>query len=984
MINSKDILNSEKYIFRDTPFKLLMQKRIIKVLLVCSNYDIFMLEEDGQIEELLFKEYASLNLKYPPYFIHCDTQQKAIELLGKSSFDMVITMFNTKSIDVFSLAENIKSLFPDVPITALATFSKDATIRYEQLGTTNIDYIFSWMGNVQLLLAIIKLTEDKLNIDQDVERVGVQVILLVEDSVRFYSSYISLIYNTMYSQTKAFRNEGLNNHKRNLLMRGRPKVLLARNFEEAERYIATYKNNLLGIITDMTFPKGGELCHDAGIAIATITKKHAPETPIVLQSMNENNREKANAIGIQFISKNAIDLPLKIKQYFSESLAFGDFEFRTHTGGEVIARASNLKEFQERIATISEHSLTYHSRRNNFSRWLKARAQFQLAEILAPISPEDFPSIESFRKFVTNVLSLYRLQMNRDGISHFNPNTYDQYIHFSRAGTGSMGGKARGLAFADSLIHKYGLSDRYENTLVTTPRSLVFCSSFFDAFMQKNALYHIAFHGTDNQITDAFSTAQLPDEMLSVIKKFVAFSKRPLAVRSSSVLEDSHFCSFAGIYHTQMIYNDGTEPSKTANATAQAIKSVYASVYLQSSKMFFKATSNILDEEKMSAVLQEVCGTFNGQYYYPHISGTASSHNYYPIGSEQVSDGVCNIAIGLGSSIANGAPSVRFSPSFPQKAFHLASIEASMKSNQKKIDAISREKDSAFLSSGTESVRLRSVLNDRLVKQLCSIYDIENNVLRDSAFSEGINVTTFSSVLQHDFFPLAQIVSDILTISEKNLNAPVEIEFAVQLSADKKIPAQFQLLQLRPMPSSFPSSRTTITEELIAKSIIHSKNVMGNGSKTGIKSIIYISEHAFGLLPPEVICNLLRKKNAEYLERKRTFMLVGPGRWGSSDGTLGIPVIWADICGTSAIVEYQLKQKHADKSNGSHFFHNMVNFGVHYFMVNDCDKNIILEASTDVSEPIDGVFEINGNFELISNGEDSEGILIASDLAKQQ
>lgn len=908
----------------------------MKVLLICSNYDAFILEEDGRIEEHLFNEYAALNLRYPPFFIQTNSVIHAHEILNNGGIDLVITMLSTNHENVFTLAKEIKAVHPRVPIVALTHFTRENFQFYMRKDTSDIDYIFSWLGNSDLLLAIIKLIEDKMNVEQDVRIAGIQTILLVEDSVRFYSGYLPHIYNIMYRHSKAFKLEGLNNHQQNTLMRGRPKVLLATNYEQAVAYYEKFKDNLLGVITDVSFTRNGKKNGKAGLEFTEVIRKENKNIPILVQSYSNGVRDKAEALGADFLDKKQKDLPFQIREYLFKRFAFGDFIFRTPDKPEGIDSASNLKEFQYKILSVPDECLIYHLNRESFARWLKARALFSIAKILAPLRSSDFNSANDIRNFIFTIISNYRKNINLGVIAKFSEESYDEYSHFSRIGDGSLGGKARGLSFADMLIQRHGLNDKYENIRIEVPKTVVICSDKFDAFMRENELTQFAMEQTDDfEIMTAFQNAQLDEAVSKSVRIFLKRVHHPIAVRSSSVLEDSHYRSFAGVYNTYMIAPAPHE--EFVEKVLRAIKSVYASVYFSSSKKYFEATSNVIDEEKMSVILQEINGMAHDNYFYPTISGVARSKNHYPIPPENFNEPVANLAVGFGGLIVEGGRNLRFSPVHPNHNLQLSSPQMAMKSTQNQILVLDLN-DSEFIKPGStisnlKQISLRAAKKHTSLMQTCSHYDMENNILRDGYGREGMPVITFNSILKHKKLPLCHVINDILKIAEEEIESPVEIEFSLNMGNERNVTHLFNLLQIRPFSQLKKNESVAISDTERLNSFIYSNNIMGNGLLKGVYDLLFVKPKHYTSKENERIAELIGEINQEQMQLNRKYILLGPGRWGSSDHNLGIPVEWSSISNAQLIIEMGVKEFTVDPSNGTHFFHNLINMGVGYFTI---------------------------------------------------
>lgn len=932
-------LNARKFYFSDTSFNVLMKNRIYHVLLIASAYDTFILEDDGRIDEQIFNEYVSLNLRYPPQFIQAASQEQALEILENQNIDLIITMLSAEERDTFDLASNIKANYKDIPIVVLTPFSREVSIKVDKEDLSNIDYIFSWLGNADILLAIIKLIEDKMNVEHDVEHVGVQTIILVEDSIRFYSSYLPNIYKIIFKQSKTFMTEGLNEHQKMLRMRGRPKILLATNYEEAVELYQKYKRNLLGIISDISYRREGVRDKNAGIKLCEMVKKDDRFMPFLLQSSDANQAGLAKKLKVGFINKNSKTLSIQLRNFIREYFAFGDFVFVDPKTNIEIARAADLKALQEIIFSIPDECFEYHIQRNHLSKWMRARALFPLAEMMVDLRQEDFKNIDEIKRFIFDAIGSFRLNKARGVIAEFYRERFDEYLTFTRIGEGSIGGKARGLAFLDSLIKRNQLFDRYKNTIITIPRTVVLGTDIFDDFMEENDLHNIALSElSDEEILKAFIEARLPFRIHEDLYTFISYIKSPIAIRSSSLLEDSHYQPFAGIYSTYMIPNVENDDRKMITMLSQAIKSVYASAFFKDSKAYMTATSNIIDEEKMGIVMQEVCGKKYNDSFYPTISGVARSINFYPIEPEQAEDGIANIALGLGKYIVDGGQTLRFSPKYPKKVLQTSSPEMTLQQTQKTYFALDLNADN-FTPSIDDSVNLKKLRivqaeKDGAIKHIASTYDFQNNIIRDGANYDGKKIITFSNILKYETFPLAEILKDVLEIGQNEMGKPIEIEFAVELNRAKSEPVLFNLLQIRPIVDN----NQTIEEDLSlvdqTKSIIFANSALGNGIIDDIYDFVYVKPESFDSAHNQDIAESVGRINEKFLESKTQYVLVGPGRWGSSDPWLGIPVKWPQISGARVIVESGLKDYRIDPSQGTHFFQNLTSFRVGYFTIN--------------------------------------------------
>lgn len=918
-----------------------MQKRVIHVLLICSDYDFFILEEDGRINEQLFNEYASLNIRYPPQLIHASSETEAFTLLHKENIDLVMTMLSVG--DPFELSKKIKVKYPKKPLVVLTPFSREVSQKLAKEDMSAIDYVFCWLGNADLLLAIIKLIEDKMNEDFDIQKIGVQAILLVEDSIRFYSSYLPILYKHILKQSREFMTEGLNEHQKMLRMRGRPKIILATSYEEAIEYYEKYKNNLLGIISDISFPKNGERDPIAGKKLCEKVHAEDPNLTFLIQSSDSQTKEIAEALHVSYINKYSKTLSLELRNFINEYLAFGDFVFRNPVTHAEVNRASDLQTLQNKIFDIPDDSLNYHIQRDHFSKWLNARAFFPLAEIFKFVKPEDFNSLDEVRHFLYNNIASFRMYKGRGVISQFRKENFDEYILFSRIGQGSLGGKARGLAFIDSLIKRNHLYDKYDDVIVSIPKTVVFTTDIFDEFMESNNLYQKALSDiNDEEVLRYFIAANLPERILEDLATLISVIKKPLAIRSSSLLEDSYYQPFAGIYSTYMIPKHSNENIMLVQV-GMAIKAVYASVFYRASKAYMTATSNVIDEEKMAIVLQEVCGEAYGSRFYPVVSGVARSYNFYPIDPEKSEDGVVNLAFGLGKYIVDGGTNLRFSPKYPKKLLQLSSPQQTLRETQKIFYALNlNEQD--FIPQTDDSTNLlkltiQDAAEDSALRLVASTYDFQNNIIRSGISQEGKKLITFSQILNFETFPLAEILQTLLEVGQKEMGTPVEIEFAVDLDTPSGTQKIFNFLQIRPIVDNKEDVDIKIEESSTENALIISENALGNGIINDVFDIVYVKPTTFDSSKTKLIAEMIESINKNFLQQKKNYILVGPGRWGSSDPWLGIPVKWPHISAARVIVESGLEKYRVDPSQGTHFFQNLTSFRVGYFTVNPYIKD---------------------------------------------
>lgn len=923
--------------FKDTQFANLMTKRIFNVLLVANPYDAFMLEDDGRIDEKIFIEYMNLSLRYPPRFTQVSTPEETWKQLGNTMFDLVICMPGTDSSDTFDIARDIKAKYPHIPIVVLTPFSHGIRERMEHEDLSVFEYVFCWLGNTDLLVSIIKLIEDKMNLEHDIKEVGVQMIMLVEDSIRFYSSVLPNLYKFVLKQSQEFATEALNEHQRTLRMRGRPKIVLARSYEEAMHLYETFSNNVLGIISDARFPHEGQIDPLAGVKLLKEVRNRDPFVPLILQSSEEDNRKYADECKAVFIDKNSKKMNIDLREAVSENFGFGDFVFINPKTKEEVARVHNLKELQNIVFSIPAESFHYHISRNHVSRWLYSRAIFPVAEFLKQVTWESLQDLDAHRQIIFEAIVRYRKMKNQGVVAEFKRERFDRYSNFARIGEGSLGGKGRGLAFIDNMIKRHPDFDDFENASVAIPKTVVLCTDIFDEFMDSNRLYQLALSDADDEtILRAFLRAKLPDRLVEDFFAFFDVVKSPIAIRSSSLLEDSHYQPFAGIYSTYMIpYME--DKYEMLRMLSDAIKGVYASVFYKDSKAYMQATSNVIDQEKMSVILQEVVGTQYGDRYYPAISGVARSINYYPINDELAEEGTVSLALGLGKYIVDGGLTLRICPYHPDQVLQTSEMEIALRETQTRFYALDLKNtgQNFSLDDGFNLLKLhiKDAEADGSLNYIASTYDPYDMVIRDGIYPGGRKVITFANILQHDVFPLPRLLQLAQKYGQGEMRRPVEIEFAVNFDANKKT-GVFYLLQIRPMvdiKADLDEDLSLIPEDKI---ILKSENSLGHGVIDDICDVIYVKTDGYSASNNQLIAYDIEKLNKKFLDEGKHYVLVGPGRWGSSDTWLGIPVKWPNISAARIIVEAGLTNYRVDPSQGTHFFQNLTSFGVGYFTIN--------------------------------------------------
>ena len=933
------IPNLRELVFRDTPFANLMNKRIYNVLLIATKYDAFMLEDDGRVDEQIFNEYTALSLRYPPRFTQVTTEEEALNELKNRNFELIICMPNMDNRDIFAAATEIKTHYPHIPIVVLTPFSKEVSKRVANEDLSAIDYVFSWLGNSELLLAIIKLIEDKMNAPDDVASVGVQIIMLVEDSIRFYSSALPHLYKFVLEQSQEFAKEALNPHQQTLRMRGRPKIKLARTYEEAVRIFEQYQNNILGIISDMSFMHTGVKDPYAGYKFGQYVRKTGKIIPFILESSESANEVYAHELGASFIDKNSKSYPQDLRKKIMQRFGFGDFVILNPKTKEEIMRIKDLKDLQKKVFQIPDDSLVYHLSRNHFSRFFYSRAMFPPAEVLKNVDVSDYKDMDEARKLIFDLIVQYRRMKNSGVVAIYKKERFDEYSNFARIGDGSLGGKGRGLAFIGAMIKRYPKLEQ-ENFAVNIPKTVVICTDIFDEFMETNELYPIALSDTDNDtILKYFLRASLPSRLIEDLMAFSEVVKGPIAIRSSSLLEDSHYQPFAGIYSTYMIPKQ-EDKYEMLRSLSDAIKAVYASVFYQDSKAYMTATSNLIDQEKMAIVLQEVVGTQYGDHYYPTISGVARSLNFYPIGNEKAEDGIANIALGLGKYIVDGGLTLRFSPRHPHNILQMSSTDFALRETQTRFYALDLnpenivDKFSVDDAFNLKKLTLKEADADGSLKFITSTYDPYDMIIRDGYYPGGRKILSFVNVLQHDVFPLASTLDQLLQIGQKEMGRPVEIEFAINMNKQDPRIATFYFLQIRPIVDNKEVMNEDLSVIQQEDTILSSTSVLGHGIINDVQDVIYVKTGAFNAANNQLIAYDIEKMNRKFTGTETNYVLVGPGRWGSSDPWLGIPVKWPHISNAKVIVECGLENYRVDPSQGTHFFQNLTSFGVGYFTIN--------------------------------------------------
>lgn len=983
-----DAILSQLYL-KETAFQNLMQNRIFNVLLIATPYDAFMMEEDGRVEEQIYLEYVSLNLSSPPRFTKVANYQEAREALADKSYDLIIAMPGVDLSETFTEAKEFDTLWPDIPFVVLTPFSKEVRRRIADEDLRGVDYVFSWLGNVDLILAIIKLIEDRRNALNDVLEVGVQAILVVEDSIRFYSSVLPAIFKYLLKQSLIFSTEALNAHEQMMRMRGRPKVLLARDYEEAIELYDRYGKNIMGVITDIRFPREGEKDPEAGFRLAEYIRERDPFLPIIMESQESANRQAADEHCCIFLDKNSKTLPLDLQRAMRVNFGFGDFVIQDPDTGQLITTIHDLKELQRNIYDIPDNALFEICRQNRVSRWLASRALFPIADAIKSYRFTDLEESMSVRRLLFECIVKYRRMKNRGVIAIFQKNRFDHYSNFARIGDGSLGGKGRGLAFIDQIIKHHPECDNFHGIQITIPRTIVLCTDIFDEFMETNNLYPIALSDcSDAEILEAFLAARLPERVREDMLAIFDVINRPLAVRSSSLLEDSHYQPFAGIYSTYMIPMSDDKEHRLRMLT-DAIKGVYASVFYADSKAYMNATSNVIDTEKMAVILQEVVGENHNGYYYPKFSGVGRSLNYYPIGDEVAEDGVAEVATGLGKYIVDGGMALRFSPKHPNKVLQTSTLDLALRDTQTYLCALPTDVEATSQFTTDDSfnivrVPIADAAATGALRYMVSTFDVNDRMLRDTDQGRGRKVVTFANVLTHKVYPLAEAIDFMLSTGQYEMGRPVEIEFAGNINPNAMRDTHkgvLYWLQMRPIVDKKEMLDDSILDIPDTDLILRSNTALGHGLMENVRTIVYVKPSTFDSARNPEVAREIEAINARMVEAGEPYILVGPGRWGSSDHALGIPVKWAQIAGARLIVESALPGYRIEPSQGTHFFQNLTSFGVGYFTVDPDGGNGFIDTawldSCPASEETDAIriVRFDTPLPIAINGRKSRGIV---------
>ena len=934
----------------DPSFKIyheLMARKVRDILLVSTPYDAWIMEEDCRLSERIIHEYRGLNLSNPPRFTWVSTAEEALAAIDKKSFDMVITMLQLADMDAFVLGPAIKKKDPDLPVILLthsALPSDESSRVFTQ--PPGIDRTFVWAGDTDILVSLVKSAEDRMNVAHDTESAGIRVILFVEDSPVYISALLPVLYRELVTQTQSVLEEGLNEEHRLLTMRARPKILVARNFEEANTLYETYEPYVLGVISDVRFPRAGKLDDNAGVAFLTKIKKERFDIPLLLTSSESSNARKADIIPASFVDKNSRSLIAEVRSFFLEQLGFGDFVFRMPDGREV-ARASNTHSLENLLRKIPEESFRFHASRNDFSRWLFARTEIVLASKVRPIRDDDFANSENHREYLISIIQARRSRRQKGIVVNFEAGDFDLDTEFFKIGKGSLGGKARGLAFVSNLLKRLPeIHKKFDNINVFIPQTMVITTEGFDTFVEENNLKGLSKSDeVDEAIAEQFCKADFPQKIADDLKAYLAVITYPLAVRSSSLLEDAQFRAYAGLYRTYMLPNDDPDLDTRLAQLTNAIKLVYASTYFQSPKAFSKRVGQRTEEEKMAVIIQQLVGERYDDYFYPAISGVAQSHNYYPFAKMQSEEGIATIAMGLGKTVMEGEKALRFSPKYPQILPQRTTVDDILENSQRFFFSLKMGGPYPELGINEDANLAKrevdDVAEDPPMKKLASTYIPEEHRMRDTTSIPGFRVLTFAQVLKFDQFPLANLLTDVLDIGEEGMGCPVELEFSVNWPFDPGGKPEFALLQLRPMTARAELATIEINAEEVSHAFCHSFHALGNAEKADMADILYVKPEIFDAARTPEIAREIGQLNAGLLKQGKKFLLIGPGRWGSADRWLGIPVSWAEICGVGAMVETASSELKAEPSQGSHFFHNITSLGINYVTVSNNGEDFL-------------------------------------------
>jgi CheY-like chemotaxis protein len=955
-ITPDDVLATQLNDF-DLSFKVfheLMPRKVSEILLVSSPYDAFIMEEEGRLAERIIHEYRGLNLSRPPKLTWVSNTDETFNALAKKKFDLVLTMPRLEGMETYLFCEQLKEQNPDLPIFLLLHTTGRFLLRSRYAGITAVDKTWIWSGNANLLLAIIKSVEDRWNVAHDTDLARVRLIILVEDAPEYYSSLLPLLYKVIVTQTQAIMEDSLNDEHRILKMRARPKILVAESYEEAENLYRQFKPYLLSVLSDVRFPRDGHPDARAGFDLLSMIHAENPDLPLLNLSSEEKNRAMALKIPAVFLNKNNPGLHHDVRSFFITHLGFGDFVFRMPDGKEV-GRASNLREMEKRLPAIPIESIDYHARCNHFSTWLMARSEIFLASHLKPVKTSDFANIDQMKLFLVDTIHKRRKGRQKGVVLDFRADRFDPEADFSKFGKGSLGGKARGLAFFTTRLKMAEKLDKmFPDVAIQVPKTLVISTEGFDTFIDQNRIDDLSLaEKKDDDLKAFFLAAKFPDDLRLKIRSFINRSRFPLAVRSSSLLEDAQFQPFAGIYKTYMLPNNDHDPAVRLEQLIAAIKLVYASTFLETPRAYANNTHHRIEEEKMAVIIQRLTGDHYGNYFFPAISGVAQSYNFYPIAHMKPDDGIAHIALGLGRTVVEGGSALRFAPPYPKFLPQFSLVDDILKNAQRYFWVLKTDhfpKNFGFTGTKDDADTLHRLDIDTIEKnpvfkphrQLFSTYIAQDHRIRDTNQIEGQRILTFANILKYKTIDLAGIISTILEIGQKGLGSPVEIEFALHLPPGKDRKPIFALLQIRPMAVAHETVDVAVTADDRKKAFCYSNLALGHGKFNDLSDIVYVKPETFDPARTIEIADEIGTINKKLDQAGRKYLLVGPGRWGSADRFLGIPVSWQAISQVGAIVEASIDKLRTDPSQGSHFFHNITSLGISYLNVGN-DKESFMD-----------------------------------------
>jgi len=924
----------------------LMAHKVREILLVSTPYDAWIMQEDGRLPERIINEYRGLNLSQPPRFTWVATAEEALLVLDRHSYDMVILVPRLPRISVFALAKEIRRRKPHLPVKL---FSHSNIVDTEDFAArvrkSDIDRAFVWTGNTDLLMAAVKSAEDRMNAQRDTELAGVRIILLVENSASYVSTILPILYKELVRQTRAVLESQLNEEHRLLTMRARPRILIAETYEEAQDLFEEFEPYILGVISDVRFPRQGKLDDDAGIDFLNMIKQRRFDIPLLMTSMDPANAERAATIPADFVHKDSLKLREETRDFFKFSLAFDDFVFRMRDGEEV-SRAWDLAELENCLRTVPDECILYHSNRNDFSRWLFTRAEMTLAAEVRKISRTDFVDMEEHRQLLVDLVHARRRARQKGIVADFDADDFDLATEFFKIGQGSLGGKARGLAFLASLLRSHSnLLRKYADINIAVPQSLVLTTEVFESFIEQNRLDYLSeIDLPDVEIAQRVLPAKFPAQIKSELKAYLKQVRYPLAIRSSGLLEDAQFEAYAGLYRTYMLPNNHPDIERRLAQLIYAIKLVYASTFFQAPKAFSRRVGRRTEEERMAVIVQELVGARYDDFFYPAISGVAQSHNYYPFDRMKPEDGIATVVMGMGKAVVDGEKALRFSPRHPQILPERSTVAGTLENAQRFFYALHLGNGHIELNASDQSNLDKREVTDAWreppMQFLASTFDPREQRIRDTSHAHGPKVLTFANVLKYNEFPLPEILVDLLALGEEGMGTPVELEFSVNLHKSGHNRPSFSLLQIRPMTARADLERVDITDQDVQDAFCYSSHALGNINLQNISDIIFVRPETFDPAKTREIAAQIGRFNARLLQDERKYLLIGPGRWGTSDRWLGIPVGWADISGVGVMVEAAYEKLRVEPSQGSHFFHNITTLGINYITVsnsgNDC------------------------------------------------